>query len=116
MCPLKMPLNNQYSEGKKLLVLTVWLDISMYSYHGSNVIIFIAINDFSFSLGFQHLTFLSLGYAIPHAIKRLDLAGRDLTAYLQKILRERGYNFTSSCKYIIVTYPCKRIHELFNIF
>ena len=40
-----------------------------------------------------------LGYALPHAIERVDLAGRDLTHYLSRILSERGYNFSTSCKY-----------------
>ncbi|KAL3861202.1 hypothetical protein ACJMK2_007254 [Sinanodonta woodiana] len=42
------------------------------------------------------------GYVTPCAIERVDLGGRDLTAYLQCILRERGYNFSTSSEFEIV--------------
>lgn len=52
--------------------------------------------------GVTHLVPIYDGYSLPHSILRMDLAGRDLTVYMAKILQDSGITLTSSAELEIV--------------
>jgi len=49
--------------------------------------------------GVTHIVPVYDGFALPHLIKRLDVAGRDITRYLIKLLLLRGYAFNRSADF-----------------
>jgi len=42
------------------------------------------------------------GFILPHAVTRIDVAGRDITEYLQLLLRKSGHNFHTSAELEVV--------------
>merc|ERR1711976_92670 len=49
--------------------------------------------------GVTHICPVYEGFALPHLTKRLDIAGRDITRYLIKLLLLRGYAFNHSADF-----------------
>ncbi|RWS24251.1 putative E3 ubiquitin-protein ligase MYCBP2-like protein, partial [Leptotrombidium deliense] len=49
--------------------------------------------------GVTHICPVYEGYALPHLTRRLDIAGRDITRYLIKLLLLRGYAFNQTADF-----------------
>jgi actin-related protein len=52
--------------------------------------------------GVTHTIPVFEGFSIPSAVNRHDLAGRDVTAYLGRLLEDRGYRLTTSSEKEII--------------
>lgn len=49
--------------------------------------------------GVTHIVPVYEGFAMPHLTRRLDVAGRDITRYLIKLLLLRGYAFNRTADF-----------------
>ena len=49
--------------------------------------------------GVTHIVPVYDGYALPHLTRRLDVAGRDVTRYLIKLLLRNGYAFNRTADF-----------------
>ena len=57
--------------------------------------------------GVTHAVPIYEGFALNHSIMRSDVAGREITKYLQLLLRKEGHVFRTSAEYVsIATAPC----------
>ncbi|KAJ2161897.1 centractin- actin- protein of the dynactin complex [Coemansia sp. RSA 552] len=52
--------------------------------------------------GVSHSVPVFEGFALPHAIRRIDIAGRDITEHLQVLLQKAGHSFFTSAEKEIV--------------
>ena len=52
--------------------------------------------------GISHFVPIYFGCSLPHAIKRINLAGRDLTEYMEKLLGKKGYSFSTMAEKEII--------------
>nr|AAY20973.1 actin [Dixoniella grisea] len=52
--------------------------------------------------GVTHTVPIYEGYSLPHAVLRIDLAGRDLTGWMAKLLQQSGRKFSTSAELEIV--------------
>lgn len=52
--------------------------------------------------GVSHAVPVFQGFTVPNSIRRIDVAGRDVTEYLQTLLRKSGYVFHTSAEKEVV--------------
>jgi len=78
------------------LYVSVQAVLSLYS-SGRTTGVVLDIGD-----GVAHSVPIYEGFALPHSITRSDIAGRDVSRYLQLLLRKEGHKFVTSSEFEVV--------------
>lgn len=63
--------------------------------------------------GVTHAVPIYEGFAMPHSIMRIDIAGRDVSRFLRLYLRKEGYDFHTTSEFEIVKTIKEVMHCLF---
>ncbi|KAJ5070346.1 actin-42a [Anaeramoeba ignava] len=66
--------------------------------------------------GVTHIVPVYEGFSLPQSISRINLAGRNITKYLQLLLRKSGYSFITSAEFEIVRNIKEQSCELAQVF
>ena len=61
--------------------------------------------------GVTHICPVYEGFSLPHLTRRLDVAGRDITRYLIKLLLLRGYAFNHSADFETIRMMKEKLQE-----
>lgn len=64
--------------------------------------------------GVTHVCPVYEAFALPHLARRLDIAGRDITRYLIKLLLLRGYAFNHSADFETVSMIIRDLSNFFD--
>ncbi|TRY63983.1 hypothetical protein TCAL_03976 [Tigriopus californicus] len=98
------PLNPTRNREKMIEVM-----FEKYGFYGTNIAIQAVLTLYAQGLltgvvvdsgdGVTHICPVYEGFALPHLTRRLDIAGRDITRYLIKLLLLRGYAFNHTADF-----------------
>ena len=97
MCPLCLPPFKQFSHCPLPPTPSFWKDVDSRYASGRTTGVVLDSGD-----GVTHSVPVYEGFAIPQAMRRIDIAGRDVTEYLQLLLRKAGATFHTSAEKEIV--------------
>lgn len=64
--------------------------------------------------GVTHAVPIYEGFAMPHSIMRVDIAGRDVTRYLRALIRKEGFYFRTTAEFEIVRSIKEKVCYLSN--
>lgn len=64
--------------------------------------------------GVTHAVPIYEGFAMPHSIMRVDIAGRDVTRYLKTLIRKEGFYFRTTAEFEIVRSIKEKVCYLSN--